>query len=132
MSRELWAGGSLVLTDLAKRVNSIKVGQNGYVFILDKDGKYVTNPTIEPGTENTEPYVTKFYESNTGAVDFQFNGVNNKGVFVTNELTGWKIIGAIEMSEITNATKGILYTTIAVIVIAIIIGVCLPCGSSAR
>lgn len=118
-------GGSLVLTELAKRVNSIKVGQNGYVFILDKDRKYVTNPTIEPGTENTEPYITEFYESDAGTVDFQFNGVDTKGVFVTNELTGWKIIGAIEMSEVANATKGILYTTIAVIAIAIIIGVML-------
>ncbi|OMP68040.1 methyl-accepting chemotaxis protein [Domibacillus epiphyticus] len=113
----------LSLTNLSEQVNNIKVGEKGFISILDKDGKYLTHPAIAAGTESKESFVPKFYEKDSGTIDYE--GKNERIVFVTNELTGWKIAGTIEMEEITNATQGILYTTIAVIVISILIGILL-------
>jgi methyl-accepting chemotaxis protein len=118
-------GTTLILKKLSEQLNSIKVGKMGYIFILDKGHKYVTHPNIAPGTENTAAFVPRFYERDSGIIDTVFNGANRKAVFITNPQTGWKIIGSIEMSEITTATQSILYTTLAVITIAIIIGIVL-------
>jgi methyl-accepting chemotaxis protein len=115
-------GGTLNLGNLAKQVSAFKIGEKGYVTIMDKDHKYVTHPTIAAGTENKESFVPKFYEKDSGTVDYVFKGVPKRAVFMTNKLTGWKLIGAIEMTEITAATQGILYTAVAVILVALLVG----------
>jgi methyl-accepting chemotaxis protein len=118
-------GSTINLTTLAKQVNAIKVGEKGYVFILDKGRKYISHPTLAPGAENKESFATKFYDKDTGTVDAVLNGATQKSVFITNPLTGWKIVASIDMSEIATATQGILYTTIAVIAVAILLGILL-------
>jgi methyl-accepting chemotaxis protein len=110
------------LAKLAETLSLIKIGDKGYVTILDKDQSYLVHPTIAPGTKNTEAFMSKFYESDTGIVDYEFNGLSKRAVFTTNKLTGWKIVGAIEMAEIASATRGILYTTLIVIAIAFLLG----------
>ncbi|MNH90665.1 Methyl-accepting chemotaxis protein McpA [compost metagenome] len=121
-------GGNLDLTKLAETISRIKIGTNGYVTILDKDQKYLVHPSIAPGTLSSEDFVPYFYKSDTGIQDYEFKGKNKKAVFATNKLTGWKIIGGIELAEIETATRGILYTTVAVIAAAIILGALLIYG----
>ncbi|GIP38378.1 methyl-accepting chemotaxis protein [Paenibacillus sp. J31TS4] len=118
-------GGSLDLAKLSQQVAGFTIGQKGYVTVMDKDRKYIVHPTIAAGTENKESFVPKFYEKDSGTLDYVFQGLNKRAVYATNQLTGWKIVGGIEMSEISSATQGILYTTIVVIVVAILIGILL-------
>lgn len=115
-------GGNLDITKLAESVNQIKVGKQGYVTILDKDRNYLVHPTLTPGTEATQPFIPYFFKSDEGVQNYHFNGKDKKAIFATNKLTGWKIIGGIEMSEITDATRGILITTIIVILVSILVG----------
>jgi methyl-accepting chemotaxis protein len=115
-------GASLDLHEFAKQVNTYKVGKSGYVFIMDKDKKYISHPTSKPGDPNKAAHIDKFYAMESGTLDYEFNGSSKKAVYVTNPLTGWKIIGTIEMSEIADATQSILYTTLIVISIAILLG----------
>jgi methyl-accepting chemotaxis protein len=114
--------GTLSLDKLAKQVSGIKVGKSGYVFIMDKNRKYITHPTNKAGEVNSNASVEKFYAQETATLDYDLNGSTRKSVFVTNPLTGWKIVGTIDMAEITAATQGILYTTLVVIAIAILLG----------
>ncbi|TJY42600.1 methyl-accepting chemotaxis protein [Cohnella pontilimi] len=118
-------GGSLDLGKLAEQVNRIKVGKQGYASIMDKDRKYIAHPTQKAGDVNGEAFMDNFYKTDTGTVDYTFQGKSKRSVFVTNELTGWKIIATIEMSEIAGATQGILYTTLTVIALAIFVGTAL-------
>jgi methyl-accepting chemotaxis protein len=118
-------GGTVNLKNLAVQVGAIKIGEKGYVTLMDKDHKYVTHPTIAPGTENKESFVPKFYEKDAGIVNYVFKGVPKRAVFMTNKLTGWKLIGAIELTEIAAATQGILYTALTVILIAVLVGILL-------
>ncbi|QMV41968.1 methyl-accepting chemotaxis protein [Cohnella cholangitidis] len=115
-------GGNLDISKIAETVNQIRVGEKGYVTILGETPSYLIHPTIEPGTEAKEAFVSRFYESDAGTIDYEFNGKSKRAVFMTNELTGWKIVGALEKSEITSATRSILYTTVAVIVVAVLLG----------
>jgi methyl-accepting chemotaxis protein len=115
-------GGTLSLTKLAEEIHRIKIGEKGYVTILDKDRKFLVHPTMAPGTVNKESFVEEFYAADSGTIDYVFQGAPKRAVFITNELTGWKIVGGIEVTEIAAATRGILYTTVAVIAISILLG----------
>jgi methyl-accepting chemotaxis protein len=115
-------GATINLGNLSQKLNTVKIGQKGYVTIMDKDHKYVTHPTIAAGTENKEAFVPKFYEKDSGTLDYVFKGVPKRAVFITNKLTGWKLIGAIEMTEIADATRGILYSALTVILVSLLIG----------
>lgn len=115
-------GGNLDLSKLSETISQIKIGTNGYVSILDEDQNYLVHPTIAPGTKGDSAIISKFYESASGTLDYEFEGKSKRAVYTVNELTGWKLVGGIEMSEITQATRGILYTAIIVITIAILLG----------
>lgn len=118
-------GGGLDLSWLAQQVNSFKIGKMGYVFIVDANRNYLIHPTRTAGTANTQPYVGKLFESEKGTLTYTLDGKPKKAVFVTNALTGWKIIGTIEVSEINAASRGILNTTLIVIGISILLGMLL-------
>ncbi|ANS75303.1 hypothetical protein AWM70_12370 [Paenibacillus yonginensis] len=118
----------LSLTNLSQQVNKIKLGESGMVNILDSEDKYLVHPSIAAGTESKEGYVAKLNSQASGTVDFKSDGVQKRAVFVTNELTGWKIVGTINMDEITEASSQILITTLIVIVIAVVLGLALVFG----
>jgi len=115
----------LSLSHLAQQTNAIKVGENGYITILDSADAYLTHPEIAPGTENTESYAAGMNEKSTGEISFESNGLQKIAVFSTNELTGWKIVGVIDQSEIAAANQSILITTVIVIVVAVALGMLL-------
>ncbi|MGF7045886.1 methyl-accepting chemotaxis protein [Paenibacillus sp. DS2015] len=110
------------LTDLAETIHTIKIGDGGFVTVMDKDQNYMVHPSIAPGTEASASFIPQFYKSDTGIVDYVFEGKSKRAVFATNQLTGWKIVGGIEMSEIASATRGILYTTLVVIFVSLLLG----------
>ncbi|WP_438348542.1 methyl-accepting chemotaxis protein [Paenibacillus sp. FA6] len=115
-------GSNINLKYLAESIQTIQIGDAGFVTILDKEQNYLVHPTIAPGTEATASFIPQFYESETGEIEYEFDGKEKMAVFATNELTGWKIVGGIEKSEIVSATRGILYTTLIVISIAFVFG----------
>jgi len=113
------------LKELAEQTKNYKVGEKGYVIILDKNHNYIVHPTKKPGTPNTNSYIDQVYGSESGLVEYTLDGVAKEAVYRTNQLTGWKVMGAIEKSEIGQATRGILYTTVIVIVASAIVGLLL-------
>lgn len=116
-------GGNINMASLNELNNTIRIGAEGYTFIVDQNRFYLAHPTTPVGETNTQSYIDYLYEHDSGRFTYQYQGSTAKeGVFVTNKLTGWKIIGAIELVEISRATSGILYTTIIVIALSILIG----------
>ncbi|OWR30126.1 hypothetical protein CDO73_13760 [Saccharibacillus sp. O23] len=112
----------LSLSHLADQTNAIKVGENGYVAILDSNNAYLTHPEIAAGTENAEAYVVKMGDRTSGEIEFASGNDEKIAVYATNELTGWKIVGLIDRSEIEAANHGILITTLIVIVLSVLLG----------
>jgi methyl-accepting chemotaxis protein len=118
-------GITMDLTNLKEKLANIKVGTKGYAFILDKSKRYLVHPTKVPLEVNAESYIDEMYSKDSGTISYNFNGVAKKAVFVTNKETGWKMVATVEMSEVTTATSGILYTTLIVVGIFILCGIIL-------
>ncbi|URJ44094.1 methyl-accepting chemotaxis protein [Paenibacillus polymyxa] len=116
-------GLSLNLNNL-KEITNLKIGQNGYIMILDSTKRIVTHPTEVSGSTKMGDTISKLFASKEGSFSYDLNGVDKHLIFKTNTLTGWKIIGTMDKAETSASAQPILITTIVVLVIAaIIIGV---------
>ncbi|GGP10059.1 methyl-accepting chemotaxis protein [Oceanobacillus neutriphilus] len=113
---------NLELGSLTDIINSVTIGKNGYLFLLDGDHKYISHPDMEAGTEAAEDFFDKLYESETGQFNYSFEGDQKQLAFDTSEITGWKIAGTMFDSEIAENVSPILNTTVFVIIIALILG----------
>ncbi|MHB0879304.1 methyl-accepting chemotaxis protein [Paenibacillus sp. SEL1] len=116
-------GLSLNLNNL-KEITKLKIGQNGFIMILDGTKRIVTHPTDVSGSTKIGETIPKLFASEEGSFSYDFNGVDKHLIFKTNALTGWKIAGTMDKAETSASAQPILITTIIVLVIAaIIIGV---------
>ncbi|ATP40612.1 chemotaxis protein [Solibacillus sp. R5-41] len=111
----------LKLTDLQKMSESIQIGKDGYSSIFDVNKKVISHPTLEGGGEVKESFMDKMYEKESGTYDYVYEGDNRILFFTTNKLTGWKISGTIFSKEIDESASFILYTTLLVLIIAIVV-----------
>ncbi|WP_449537820.1 methyl-accepting chemotaxis protein [Ferdinandcohnia sp. Marseille-Q9671] len=131
VAQELKDGSGVIGLDLSLEAiqditTGIKIGENGYTFILSAQKKYLADPTQETGTvPQGETYSKLIYQKEKGHLADEFQGNRYETSFVTNELTGWKVAGVMEANEIDEATKGILFTTFIVVAIFIFIGLIL-------
>ncbi|WP_017797216.1 methyl-accepting chemotaxis protein [Oceanobacillus kimchii] len=113
---------NLELASLTDIVNSVTIGEEGYLFLLDEAQNYISHPNYEAGAEATEDFFTKLYDSENGKFNYLFEGDQKQLAFATSEITGWKIAGSMFNSEITHNVSPILNTTILVITIALALG----------
>lgn len=116
-------GLSLNLNNL-KEITNLKIGQNGYIMILDGTKRIVTHPTEVSGSTKMGETIPELFASKEGSFSYDINGVDKHLIFKTNTLTGWRIAGTMDKAETSASAQPILITTIIVLVIAaIIIGV---------
>lgn len=116
-------GIDITIGSIQELTKQVKIGEKGYAILLDKNKKYVSHPTIKAGDEAIEDFYNNLYMDKNGQFEYTYNGHDKIMVFDTNPLTGWKIGGTVESSEISKAASPIFRNTIIVIMIAMIIGI---------
>lgn len=123
ISAVLEGGNGVVALDLdlsaLAELTSIKVGKQGYIFIVDSSKKFLVHPTEQIGEESSEPFIKKMFEAETGSFDYVYKDLDKKMTFMHNELTGWRIGGTIDKSEVSGATEEIRQTAFVVIGISV-------------
>lgn len=112
----------ITLDMLNQLTQQVKIGQEGYAMLLDKDMNFISHPTSEAGTAAEEAFYQKLYEKEKGSFKYDYHGDGKFMTFLTNELSGWKIGGTLYNYEVDNAAASILKTTLLVIFAALLIG----------
>ncbi|PYI53328.1 chemotaxis protein [Paenibacillus flagellatus] len=107
------------LTDIVKQV---KIGKDGYPFLMDRNGNYLVHPDFESGSGAKEEWTRGLYAQPTGQFEYETGGEKRELAFMTNELTGWKIVGTMSAREVEQAAEAIFVTTALVVAIAIAAG----------
>lgn len=115
-------GVDISLKYLAELTKKVKIGEHGYVFILDNDKNTLVHPSAKIGEENKEDYVAKLFGQDSGVLEIQNGNELEKVSFLTNKLTGWKIAGSMQSKEVSQAANPIFVTTGIVILLALILG----------
>ncbi|WP_040950008.1 methyl-accepting chemotaxis protein [Gorillibacterium massiliense] len=116
---------NLSMKHFAEIFSDVKIGKEGYVYILDRNSKFVYHPKNAAGSEATGSHYEKMLAQTAGMIDYKLNGVKKRAAFETNEKTGWKIVGTIELKEVDKATQPIWVAALVVETIFITIGILL-------
>ncbi|WP_028392556.1 methyl-accepting chemotaxis protein [Bacillus cihuensis] len=127
VAKELKDGSGVVAIDikityLQKLTNEVKIGKEGYAFLLDGNKHYIAHPTKESGSEAKESFFDTMYKNEKGTFEYQFDGQVKQMAFTTNKVTGWKLGGTMLVSEVDESASPIFKSTLTVLIIAIIIG----------
>ena len=127
ISRALEDGSGVIgvdvnLEQILTIAQNMKVGEKGYSIILDQNRRAIVHPTQKAGQVLKENWLDQVYSESSGHVDYELNGSPQIMDFVTNEETGWKIGGTINVQEFKDAAEPIFRTTVIVIVIGLLVG----------
>ncbi|MFS0674507.1 methyl-accepting chemotaxis protein [Ornithinibacillus sp. 179-J 7C1 HS] len=115
-------GVNLELNRLTEIINSVTIGEEGYLFLLDGTKKFISHPTSEAGSEATEEFFDKLYESEQGQFSYVHEGNQKQLAFATSDSTGWKIAGSMYDSEIDKSVSPILKSTIFILIVSLLLG----------
>ncbi|MFJ6209677.1 methyl-accepting chemotaxis protein [Lysinibacillus sp. NPDC092081] len=112
-------GLDLNISTLSTITNDIRIGETGFASLLDSNKIYIAQPDKESGAEATESYITKIYEQDSGSIIEKDRQLQ----FVTNKLTGWKVVGTMFTAEAANAAASTFNINLLIIAISIIVGI---------
>lgn len=132
ISKTVYNNGQLVgvigididLTSLSNKLSNSKIGRAGSVFLTDTSGVMIANKdkTLIGTTKITSsPIWSKIKSENTGFESYKYNGSEMFATFSTNSLTGWKVVGLLNNSELTDDTHPILYLTLILTIVIFLI-----------
>lgn len=116
----------LSLKKMGVIINQVKLGKDGYIFVIDRNHKFVSHPTKTAG-EDVPPDVIKLIDSSNGSLNFtdSDNGTLMRGYYMTDKATGFIIIGVLSTEEIAQAPMPILINGLIVLSISLILALIL-------
>jgi methyl-accepting chemotaxis protein len=113
---------NLKLNAITNMLSSIKIGKSGYLELVDQNNAYISSPNNKAGSTAKDKVFNNIQQKDNGEVTTTIQGDQKFVLFNTNKETGWKVIGMLSGSEVTNAVHPILYRTLLVLIIALILG----------
>lgn len=111
----------LDLTGLSETI-SMKVGEEGYILLLDDAKQVLVHPGGSVGQVSQEGFVTSMFAENQGITDYMVDEQKYKMAFYKNELTGWRIGGTMNEGEVTKETSAIRDTAALVLLLSLLGG----------
>ncbi|GAB0170200.1 methyl-accepting chemotaxis protein [Lysinibacillus sp. CTST325] len=112
-------GLDLNISKLSTITNDIRIGETGFASLLDSNKTYIAHQDKESGSEATESYIPKIYEQDSGTIIEKDRQLQ----FVTNKLTGWKVVGTMFTAEAAKAAASTFNINLIIIAISIIVGI---------
>lgn len=107
---------------LNSALKNAKIGQNGYIYIVDNKGRVISHKDPELlGKQITDSYINTIKDKELGDFTFSKDGKKMYGVYTTSKSTGWKFIAIVPESELSSSAKNISIFTCAAIIICLII-----------
>ena len=117
------------LDTMAKRIDAIKVGKAGYVYIVDKAGLTMIHPNKELiGQPIPVPEIVKAMESQPKGIVEYTTEINKKKeakftTYITVEGIGWRVGSSIDIKEIDEDANKILVNIVIVGIFAVVLSI---------
>lgn len=115
---------SLDINKINNTVKQIHLGNEGYIYMMDRNDLLMSHPIEKIGTKGTGDYLKTIHSKKEGTIVYAnpTTGVMQRGYFTTNDLTGFKLVGILPETEYTQATNPIFWTSMIVLGVAVIVG----------
>ena len=121
-------GTDISLNELENYINGITLLKEGHIIVTNNDGKIIINNeknSFEDGELNTYGFWDNLKQDKQGVYDWKSDGGMKYISQITDDETGWKIIGFVDEEEIGDDLVSMKITLIVSIFICLIIGVIL-------
>ncbi len=108
-------GMNINLTYYSYLLSQIKIGDDGYAMIVDSNGSIISHPNLDLlGKSCSEDFSfwTEVGANQEGFISYQYLGDDYFSSYMTNDLTGWKIMAILSNSELLKDTQAIKNTLI--------------------
>ncbi|MFP7312876.1 methyl-accepting chemotaxis protein [Bacillus safensis] len=115
-------GIDIDVQDIVDKIKEIKIGREGYPIIANKSKQIVAHPEEKSGSEVTGNISSILYSDKEGTSTYENKGEQKRIVFVTNDLTGWKIAGTMFVSETEEAAQPVWNSAIILLITSFILG----------
>jgi len=120
-------GMDVSVDTLTKKLGSKKIGNSGYVFVTDLEGKsMIAHPNKEIIGTDAASKLSIWNEVKTsekGFVTYEYNSAKKFGAYSTNKSTGWKLVATLDETEVSNDTRSIWVTTASITLIIFLISI---------
>lgn len=120
----------LIIDNISKKINDVKIGELGYVDLLDNNKNVVTHPNHEyrgkpvPVKSLQEEFALDKKEGSKEYVYVDPDGVSHDKLAIYRKLDGvdWTVVTLLDFSEVEEQAEGMLYTVVGITIIALILG----------
>jgi len=98
-------GIDISLKNLTELIKSVKLGDTGYLVLVQDDGVIMAEPrhqeyNFKKVAELEAKHLDTLFKMESGSAEFKIDGKNYLGLVYTSPKTKWKLMGFIEESEI--------------------------------
>jgi len=108
---------------LNDQIKSKKVGENGYMYVLDSKGTLVIHPTLQGKNQVEElPFFKEIIANKNGFIQYNFQGAERIAAYAYFEPFDWIIVASGVLSDFTGPIDAIRNTIIIVMILGIIGG----------
>lgn len=97
------------LDTLSETVTDIKIADQGYAMLLDRNGVLLAHPHAEDrlgeNVKTSFPFLEPVFQGEEGILNYTSEGTERIGYYVTNEETGWKLVTTVPKNEMFNVNQ---------------------------
>lgn len=115
-------GNTLLNNYLEKALSNVKIGNTGYVYIMDSNGTAIVHPTDKG--ENLSKYESshKVFSTKNGLVEYTHKGVHKLAYSMYFKPWDWYIVTTANYDDLASSSKEILHTTLLYGLLMIFLG----------
>ncbi|MFL0247974.1 methyl-accepting chemotaxis protein [Candidatus Clostridium stratigraminis] len=116
------------LQTIASSISNYKIGQNGYLAVIDKTGSIIAHKDDKMlgKTSKDEKWIDEIISSKDSNGEYNINGQKFISYKIQDKQTGWRILGLVPKSEITSEVYSQRYLAAGIgaifLLIAFIVG----------
>lgn len=117
----------LTIDILKEKISKIKIGETGYVFVINNKGDLLIHPTAEGKNIGNLAHIKEIIKNKNGVVSYYQqtagNGKNQKKLAYYRYLprNGWYVVGGSYESEIFSSLRSIEWTILLSFLVAVIL-----------
>ncbi|MBM7871672.1 signal transduction histidine kinase [Clostridium pascui] len=105
---------------LEKTLSDIKIGQTGYVYIMNSKGDVLVHPNIKGQNIGNYDFSKKMFKSNNGVIEYKFNDISKLAAYKYFQPWDWYIVTTANYDDLKSSSKSILNMTLITVILILL------------